>query len=57
MDDRDDWLDGVRRWFYGGTEPADADDTVAPTAALPPVDKLAAPAPSGLAAARDTALR
>ncbi len=21
-DDRDAWLDGVRRWYYGGTPPA-----------------------------------
>ena len=24
MDDRDDWLEGVRRWYFGGDAPAEA---------------------------------
>lgn len=34
--DPDAWLDDVRRWFYGGTEPADRGPGAAPVTPAPP---------------------
>lgn len=36
IDERDAWLDDVRRWYFGGTPPAaDRDDAASATPALP----------------------
>lgn len=37
MDDRDEWLEGVRRWYFGGEAPAEAvdDEVTWPTGQQP----------------------